>query len=164
MANSKIIWRIDDRLIHGQIIIGWCGQLPIGSLTVCDDEIATMDWEKNLLLMAAPPELPSEVLTIQETIREIPAWESSPRNTMVLIKSPKTVDELVLAGATIRSVNVGGIHYLEGRKEYLPYVFLSDSEVELIQSLMNRDIQFICQDLPNSPAQDLKNLLRKFDA
>jgi mannose/fructose/N-acetylgalactosamine-specific phosphotransferase system component IIB len=160
----KILWRIDDRLIHGQVIIGWCGQLPISEMVVCDDDIASVEWEKNLLLMAAPPDIPTEILTVKETVNKIPTWNENKKSVLILIKSPVELEKLIQTGAEINSVNIGGIHFKPDRKEYLPYVYLSNFEVELFNKLSQKDIKFECKDLPNSPPHNLKKLIRKKNA
>ncbi len=161
MESKDIIWRIDDRLIHGQIIVGWCSQLPIKKLIVCDDEIATTDWEKELLLMAAPPQLETECFTISQMAERLPECLPSKGILMVLVKGPQEIQRLLEAGIKLERVNVGGLHYKDGRREYLPYLFLSEEEVALFERLMERGIKFECQDLPSSPAHDLAKILRR---
>jgi mannose/fructose/N-acetylgalactosamine-specific phosphotransferase system component IIB len=161
VSHSEILWRIDDRLIHGQIIIGWCGQLPIGRLVVCDDEIARTSWEKNLMLMAAPSNLPTDIHTVTETAGLAEQWSASPKVTLVLVKSPTIIGQLLEEGVKIKKVNVGGIHYREDRKEYLPYLYLSDSEIDIFKDLMIRGISFECQDVPTAHTYDLAKLLKK---
>ncbi|GAB4376424.1 MAG: hypothetical protein Kow0042_22690 [Calditrichia bacterium] len=161
MANSNLIWRIDDRLIHGQVIIGWCSQLPIRLLVVCDDDIVTTEWEKNLLLMAAPPELPTFVLSTSETARRVQEWLTQDIIVMILLKSPHVLKKLIDLQVPISRVNVGGIHYQENRREYLSYLYLSEDEVKLFQSLIDLGIKFECQDLPNAPVLDLKKIIEK---
>lgn len=161
MQNSNIIWRIDDRLIHGQIIIGWCGQLPIDLLIVCDDEIASNEWERNLLLIAAPPNFTMEVLGIDDTSTQSKKWESQYKKVLVLLKSPKILKDLISTGLEIKKVNVGGIHFQNDRKEYLSYLFLSEEEIEIFRDLINKGIYFECQDLPTSNAYDLMKIIEK---
>ncbi len=161
MPIPNIIWRIDDRLIHGQVIVGWCGQLPIKLLIVCDDEISSKEWEKNLLMMAAPPELSTEVLSTAETAANLENWISQDLIVMVLIKSPEELLKLIDLGVEFQKVNIGGIHFQENRKEFLSYLYLSPKEVELFQQMIAKGIKFECQDLPNSPSHDLKKILEK---
>ncbi len=158
-SDTPIIWRIDDRLIHGQVIVGWCGQLPIKRLVVCDDEIARNEWEKNLLQMAAPSDIPAEILTVQACAEKVPTWLQEKPITLILMKSPDVLEKLLDLNVVIDMVNVGGIHFKEDRKEYLPYLFLSDREVEQFRQLMKRGVHFVAQDLPNSTPHDLNKLL-----
>jgi len=66
-----VILRIDDRLIHGQVIVGWGSRFPIHTYVVVDDEIAEQEWERNLLKMAVPPDKKVEILTIREGVHFI---------------------------------------------------------------------------------------------
>ena len=86
---------MDDRLIHGQVIIGWCGQLPVERLIVCDNEIASTEWERNLLLMAAPANLPAEVCSVEQTANSVHLWKSSKKITMILLRSPQILQALL---------------------------------------------------------------------
>ncbi|MEJ2634946.1 MAG: PTS sugar transporter subunit IIB [Calditrichia bacterium] len=161
MPESNILWRIDDRLIHGQIIIGWCSQLPIAELIVCDDEIAETEWETNLLLMAAPPEIPSSVLSISDTISRVREIVIQEIMVLILMKSPFTLQKILKRGTKIEKVNIGGIHFREDRSEFLSYLYLSEKEIKIFEELMGEGIRFECQDLPNSPVYNLEKLLEK---
>jgi len=161
VQNNNIIWRIDDRLIHGQVIMGWCSRLPINLLIVCDDEIATNEWERNLLLMAVPPNFKVEVLGIDDTFKQSKKWGSQYKKVLVLLKSPEKLKDLITTGIEIKKVNVGGIHFQKDRKEYLSYLFLSQEEIEIFKDLMNKGIYFECQDLPTSNAYNLMKIIDK---
>ena len=161
MKGDKIIWRIDDRLIHGQVIIGWCSQLPITRLAVIDKQIAKNSWEKELLLMAAPPNLPAEILTVEEITQKISPWTKGKEMILVLLKSPELIKELKDAGVDVKKVNVGGMHFRDDRRELLSYLYLSSNEIKLFEELMEQGIHFDCQDLPTSTAYDLKKIIQR---
>ncbi len=159
--TKGLIWRIDDRLIHGQVIVGWCSQLPIKRLVVCDDEIAQNEWEKNLLLIAAPSDIPVEILSVSECAEKSRSWMQEEHLTLILLRSVDTLIQLVEQQVPIQEVNIGGIHFKEDRHQYLPYVFLSREEVQQLRELMSRGIHFTAQDLPNGTAYDLNKILEK---
>jgi mannose/fructose/N-acetylgalactosamine-specific phosphotransferase system component IIB len=161
VKKTSIIWRIDDRLIHGQVIIGWCGQLPIDSIYVCDDEIAANDWEKNLLIMAVPPHIKVNVLSVFDLSKQYENWISSKKLAMVLLKSPAILNNLIENHIKISKVNMGGMHFQKGRREYLSYLFLSEIEIKILTMLMDYGIIFECQDLPTSPIYDLRKIIKR---
>ena len=161
MKVEKLIWRIDDRLIHGQVIIGWCGQLPISRLAVVDKQIAKSSWEKELLLMASPPNLLTEILTVEEVEEKISFWTRNKDMILVLLKSPQLIKELRDVGVNIKKVNVGGMHFRDDRREFLSYLYLSSDEIKLFEELMEGGIYFECQDLPTSTAYDLKKIIQR---
>jgi mannose/fructose/N-acetylgalactosamine-specific phosphotransferase system component IIB len=155
------IWRIDDRLIHGQIIIGWCGQLPIEQLIVLDDQIAATEWEKNLMLMAAPPGLPTLILKTSEIIPYLKKLVNKTNLTLILFKSPRVIQNLIEQGVKFNKINIGGIHFREERVEFLSYLYLSKEEVQIFRDLIAGGIYFECQDLPNSPVYNLSKVIEK---
>lgn len=161
MKSENLIWRIDDRLIHGQVIIGWCGQLPITRLIVIDEQIANNNWEKELLLMAAPPNIPAEILTVEEFAERITSWISKKEMILVLLKSPELIQELKDTGIDVKKVNVGGMHFRDDRRELLSYLYLSSDEIKLFEQLMEQGIYFECQDLPTSTAYDLRKIIQR---
>lgn len=158
---QPIILRIDDRLIHGQVLVGWGTYYSIKHLVVGNDRIAQNEWERNLLLMAAPSEMDSRVLTLEESVSYIHEHLNAPDVSMVLIESPADLQKMADKGLMLKQVNVGGIHFSENRSKYLNYLFLSSEEVELFERLMEQGFAFECQDVPTAPRYDLKKVLEK---
>ena len=111
--------------------------------------------------MAAPPNLPTEILTVEEIIQKKPARTGRKEMTLVLLKSPRLIMELHEAGVKFNKINVGGIHFREDRRELLSYLYLSPQEIKLFEDLMEQEIYFECQDLPTSTAYDLKKIIKR---
>lgn len=160
MPDAPFIIRIDDRLIHGQVLAGWCNHYPIKRFIICDDEIAKNEWEKNLLLTCVPPNFQINILVAEDTSTFIKKNINSKDLTMILINSPYQIMKMDRIGLPIKEINVGGIHYKENRKQYLFYLFLSPEEVEIFKELMDKGYVFECQDLPTNKKHDLKKILR----
>ncbi len=161
MPNKNLILRIDDRLIHGQVLVGWANQHPIKHFIVGNDEIAENDWEKDLLMMAVPPHQDAKILSLKATTEYINTHLDSPEMAMVLIKGPEDLKQMARNGLKLKEVNVGGIHFNEGRKEILSYLFLSDDEISLFRQLMAEGFTFTCQDVPTGHQFDLKSILEQ---
>lgn len=161
MSHPSLILRIDDRLIHGQVIVGWGSRFPIHTYVVVDDEIAEQEWERNLLKMAVPPDKKVEILTIREGVHFITEHLQAKPMIMVLISSPFQLEAMANAGLPPMEVNVGGLHFKEGRKQYLNYLFLTEEEKNAFLRLMEKGFTFYCQDIPNNPRIDLKKVLER---
>lgn len=158
MATS-IIYRIDDRLIHGQVLVGWAGHYPIETIIIANDEIAESDWEKELVLMAAPSTMNTDVLTIEAAVQFIQKYQGAENTAMVLVSAPEDIKKIHEAGIALSGVNLGGLHYSEGRKEYLPYLFLTDEEVHVLKEMMTAGVRFECLDVPSGTKYNLAKLL-----
>jgi mannose/fructose/N-acetylgalactosamine-specific phosphotransferase system component IIB len=158
--RSTII-RIDDRLIHGQVLVGWGFRYSIKHLIVANDQIFQSEWEKDLLLMAAPPEFDTQVLNLNDALVYIREHETDSILSMVLVNSPGDIKVMSEIGLLVKHINVGGIHFNEGRVEYLPYLYLSEEEVTIFKELIQQGFVFECQDVPSNSKYNLAKILEK---
>lgn len=159
MRELPFILRIDDRLIHGQVLVGWCNHYAIKRFIISDDAIIENEWERNLLLQTVPQNFAIEILSAKDTCKFIEKNASARELTMILVNSPYQLKKMAEFGLPIKTINVGGIHYRENRKQYLFYLFLAPDEVRIFEELIERGYIFECQDLPTNPKYDLKKVL-----
>ena len=153
------LFRIDDRLIHGQVMIGWAKYLKSERIILCDNEVYKNKWEAELYLSCVPKEIETFVFGTKQTTEYLLNKLLPNDKTIVLVKAPNVVIEIIDAGYLPRNINIGGIHYIEKRKKYLPYLFLNDSEVKEINYLLEKNISIYCQDLPTSKLYYIKDLI-----
>jgi PTS system mannose-specific IIB component len=111
--------------------------------------------------MAAPPNLPTEILTVKEVSQRISEWTRKDDMVLVLLKNPILIKELIDTGINFKKVTVGGIHFREDRKELLSFLYLSPEEIKLFEELMEQGIYFECQDLPTSTSYDLQKIIKR---
>lgn len=150
--------RVDDRLVHGQVVVGWGRPLRAAFVAVVDDALATSDWEQELYRMGAPDDLPLEFVSVADARTRMPAWEADPRPGIVLLGDVATATALAAAGVRLAKLNLGGIHHRAGRTERLPYVFLTEDEWRALATLAAAGVQVTAQDLPSSRAVPLMEL------
>lgn len=155
------LFRIDDRLIHGQVVIGWAQHLNSDTIVLCDDSVAANEWEKELYLSIVPEHIKAFVVGIDNLAEEAKKEGNNWGKTIILVSSPFTVETLWDRRIIIRKVNVGGIHFKDGRKELLPYLFLNDEEIGCFERLMERGVEFYCQDVPTAKPISLRYVLDK---
>ena len=154
-----VLCRIDDRLIHGQVVIGWGRPLGINQIILVDDQVAASEWEQELYRMAVIPEIEVRFVTLAEAASQLPQWESNGKRGLVLTGDLDTMAALHDANPEIvHRINLGGIHHRPGRRERLPFVYLTDQELRTLTALEERGAQVTAQDLPTSPPVALRNL------
>ena len=159
-APLKIqLFRIDDRLIHGQVVIGWASALNSKKIILCDDSVAENDWEKELYLSVVPETLEAEVFSIEALAAYLNNNPQDLDKTIIVVNSPQVIEDLMQAGILPGPVNVGGIHFREGRHKFLSYLYLTEEEVETFRRCIGQGIQFYCQDVPNSKAVSLEKVI-----
>jgi mannose/fructose/N-acetylgalactosamine-specific phosphotransferase system component IIB len=156
---SIVLCRIDDRLIHGQVVIGWGRPLGINQIILVDDEVAASAWEQELYRMAVVPDIEVRFVTVAEATAQLPQWQSNGKRGLVLTGDLDTMAALHDASPDIvHRINLGGIHHRPGRRERLPFVYLTDQELRTLTSLEERGAVITAQDLPTSPPVALRNL------
>ena len=156
---SIVLCRIDDRLIHGQVVVGWGRALGINLIVLVDDQVAGSSWEQELYRMAVTPEIDVRFVTVAQASAEMAGWQSNGKRGLLLTGDLETMAALHAASPEIvHRINLGGIHHRAGRRERLPFVYLTDQELRKLQELETDGAVITAQDLPTTPAVPLRNL------
>ena len=146
---SVILYRIDERLIHGQVVVGWGSQLKPDRIVVVDDELAGSDWEQELYTLGLPADLASEFATVADARSRLASWRSSSERVFLLTRDIRTMMQLADGGAMNgEEVNLGGIHHKPGRRPVLPYLYLNEQELAELDSLATSGVNVSARDLP----------------
>jgi mannose/fructose/N-acetylgalactosamine-specific phosphotransferase system component IIB len=155
---SLALVRLDDRLIHGQVVVGWGQPLNIGFIVLVDDEVRNSAWEQDLYRMGVPPNIEVVFASIAEAERQLDQWEQDGRIGILLAGEIDTMAALVRSGQ-IKRVNIGGIHHRAGRIERLRYVYLTDDEAAKLRQLASNGVDVTAQDVPTARAVPIREFL-----
>jgi len=155
---SLALIRLDDRLIHGQVVVGWGQPLNVAFIVLVDDEVRESVWEQDLYRMGVPPQIEVVFASIAEAAHLLADWEADPRTGILLAGDIDTMSALVSSGR-IRSVNIGGIHHRAGRSERLRYVYLTDEEATKLRRLASNGVEVTAQDVPTARAVPIGEFL-----
>ena len=155
---TLVLNRIDDRLIHGQVVVGWGQPLNVAFIVVVVDEVAASDWEQELYRMGVPPDMEVRFHSAADAAPLLDGYRTETRPGILLTGDIATMRSLVEHGG-VREVNVGGIHYRAGRTQHLRYVFLTAEEQEELASLATLGAVVTAQDVPAARAVPLGELL-----
>jgi PTS system mannose-specific IIB component/fructoselysine and glucoselysine-specific PTS system IIB component len=157
---SIVLYRIDERLIHGQVVVGWGGQLRPDLYVVVDAGLASSEWEQDLYRLGVPEGAEARFLSPDAAREALPELRRAPQRVVVLTRDVATMLDLSRHGALEgETVNVGGIHSQAGREEVLPYLYLDDEDRERLRALSDEGVQVTARDLPGSHGVPLKTLL-----
>ena len=157
---SIALARIDDRLIHGQVVIGWGVPLGVRLIALVDDDVAANPWEQEIYRMAVPPGVAVEFVSRTAALERLRFWASDMKPVFILTGSVEAMVALVRgAQGLVQHVNIGGVHAGPGRRERLRYVYLSDAEAAALRALEADGAEVSAQDLPTSTAVRMRDLL-----
>lgn len=146
-----VLCRVDDRLIHGQVVLGWGIPLGVGLIVLVDDTVGESAWEQEMYRMAVPTGIEVAFATRADAVARLGAWAADPRPVFLLTGDVSTMADLVReSGGVLRRVNLGGVHAGPGRRERLRFLYLSDEELAALRRLEAGGARVEAQDLPTS--------------
>ncbi len=149
-----LLTRIDDRLIHGQVVVGWAQALKADHIVVIDDDIAENEMQKFLFRMATPSDIKLSILKIKEAAEIIKKRGFDEDYTILLLKSPESAYKLIKAGGKISEINIGGMHFGEGKIQIFDAVFVDEKDVEYMKLLNKEGIALEVRMVPTDPKKD----------
>jgi PTS system mannose-specific IIB component/fructoselysine and glucoselysine-specific PTS system IIB component len=157
-----LLFRVDERLIHGQVVVGWGSQLHTERYLVVDDDIADSEWEQDLYRMTVGDGTEVSFLTVEQARQRVPEWMSADERTLLLTRDLDSMLRLarnrLLEG---RNVNLGGIHHGKGRKRVRSYLYLDDADRGRVRALEEEGMHASGRDLPGSLKVGLADLLEE---
>lgn len=153
------LYRIDDRLIHGQVVVGWGQPLDVQFLVLVDDEVAASEWEQELYRMGVPPEMDVYFESVATAVERLPEFQADPRTGILLTGDIDTMRRLVVESGRIKAINLGGVHHKPGRTQRLRYLFLSRDEEQVLLALADGGTAVSAQDVPAARPLPLDEVL-----
>ncbi len=155
-----VLLRVDERLIHGQVVVGWGEHLHMDRIVVVDDDLSSSAWEQELYCLGVPPSVDAVFAAVEEARRSVPHWKVDPRRVVVLLRDVGTLRRLA-AGRALDAMeaNLGGIHHAPGRDRVLPYLFLSGDERDLLREIAGEGVNVSARDLPGTRPVPLDDLI-----
>ncbi|BFQ92294.1 PTS mannose transporter subunit IIAB [Gallibacterium anatis] len=153
--------RIDDRLIHGQVATRWTKESKVNRIIVVNDDVDKDDVRKTMLKQAAPPGVSAHVVNVAKMVRVYNNPEYNDDRVMLLFTNPTDALFLVESGLDIKSVNIGGMAYREGKKQITSAVSVDDKDIAAFKKLAELNVELDVRKVSNDRKEDMIDLLKK---
>ncbi len=151
----EVLFRVDDRLIHGQVVEAWVPYLKADEIVVVSDEIAADELRRTIMRFSTPEGVELRILTVSESFAYL-SGGAARLNTLVLLPGLKEAVELITRGLTMRSLNIGGMHYSAGKNFSIgKAIFLSDEDRLHLRSISAAGVQLEGRGVPTDRPIDL---------
>lgn len=144
--KNLVLTRIDDRLIHGQVMTSWIRQKNAVQVVVADDEVAHDDFMINVLEMAVPDEIAIGIFDREDTVEFMKQGLEAP--TILLVKGPEILNYLADHGIDLEEVDVGGMGAKEGRSVLYKNISTNPEENQYFLELLKKGIKVFVQVMP----------------
>ncbi|MFT8748390.1 PTS galactosamine transporter subunit IIB [Liquorilactobacillus nagelii] len=154
-----VLTRIDNRLVHGQVGVVWTSSIGANLLLVVNDDTAQDELQQQL--MAATAETSGVGIrfwTVEKTIKNI--FRASPRQKIFLVvRTPQDVRRLVEGGVPIDQVNIGNMHYSEGKTQVTKYTYMDQADKDDLLFLADKGIDVYVQEVPEDKKQSIRDVI-----
>jgi len=154
--------RIDDRLVHGQVVEGWLRALHITHVVVANDDVHADETQKALYSLAVPLGVELNCLSVGAAATAWSGKEWDGDRVLMLVSSPEDAWRLMDSGAPVKAINVGGLHFREGRVQVLKAVSLDSSDISALQKLAERHVTLEARPLPLDEPVDVTAQLHRW--
>lgn len=144
--------RIDERLIHGQVLLKWLKKTGCRKLLIVDQSVADDPVIQSVLKMSVPDTVRAEFLTVEEGKEAI---EREKEDVLILLRKLSAAESLVKSGISAGSINIGRLPYSKGKEKICDNVYVSEEEKEEMKRLLTRGIRIFVQMVPDSGAVNL---------
>lgn len=154
-----VLTRIDDRLIHGQVMTAWVKFTQANRIMIIDEGVAKDPFMVKVLKMAAPPGIKVDIYDVEQAVEVLKENDSTNERIIILVKHPVVIETLLEKGIEIKKLNVGGMGAAPGRKTLYKNISISKEEREIFQRILDKGTNIFIQIVPDEKEVDIKKLL-----
>lgn len=155
-----LLTRIDNRLVHGQVGVIWSNTIGANLIVVANDEVAEDPVRQNLMDMVLPEAIGIRFFTIQKTC-DVIHKASKNQKIFVIVRDPQDALRLVKGGVPIKKINVGNMHYEEGKKQVSATVSVNEDDITVFNELVSLGIDVEVRRMPDESGKNILDVISK---
>jgi PTS system mannose-specific IIB component len=157
--------RVDNRLLHGQILEAWVPRLGIDHVIVADDEASQSPLAQAAMTLCVPPELPVRIQPLAAV--DFAALAQKSGKVLVLVRDVAGLVRAKGSGLTpavAPRLNLGNVHFGPGRKQVTPSIFLAGDEVAMLRGLADDGFEVEARAIPSEAPAGIGDIERRYAA
>ena len=152
--------RVDNRLIHGQVVEAWVPHLRVSRVVVADDEAAQSPLMRAAMSLALPVAVEIQIGSLREVDFSTLATDAKP--TLLLLRDVPSAEVARGRGLPLTHLNLGNVHFGNGRRQVSPSVFLSQEDVAALAQLGDSGAEVEARGVPSDRPVRLPEILERF--
>lgn len=156
-----VTMRIDDRLLHGQVVYSWKAALSYNAVVIASDEVASDETRQMALKMSCPEGVRLAIRSIEEAAKLLKNPKLDPMKVFVLCRNPKDAYRLLQLIDEKPVLNVGGMQNDDGKVQLSPAVYVSQEDIKYLDSIQESDITIEVRQVPTDNVRNYNNLKEK---
>lgn len=161
MAKQLAV-RVDDRLIHGQVVTQWVKVFKAQKIVVIDNNVAKDKMQKNILKFAAPPEMKVSIFSVDKAVEVWNKNQFGNMNVFVLFKDVKQIKELEEKGVKFNEITIGNMSVVGDRKLIYKSTGFIEEEAQALFDLQKDGVKIYFQTQPTDRKESLDIMTKVF--
>jgi mannose/fructose/N-acetylgalactosamine-specific phosphotransferase system component IIB len=158
---SVVLARVDDRLLHGQVVEGWTPYVQADTIVVVNDAVCREEDRCRLMQIIVPDHIELKVVPLK-ALRDVLKISEESR-ILLLFAGLDDVLSVLENGVFLESVNVGNLHNIKGGTEVTPSVYLNSEDLDVVRRLVHKGIEVEAREVPDGVPFDLSHCLEHPD-
>ena len=159
---KKLMVRVDDRLIHGQVLTQWVSTINAQKIVVIDDEISKDKMRKNILKFAAPDDIKISIFSVENAVEVWNKNQFGNMNVFVLFKDVNMIRKCKDMGLVFSDISLGQMSIIQDRQQIYKQLGLNEQEAQTVFDLEREGIHIYFQMIPTDKQESLDMLKKIF--
>jgi mannose/fructose/N-acetylgalactosamine-specific phosphotransferase system component IIB len=155
---SVVLARVDDRLIHGQVVVGWARHCQADCIVVANDAVSADPMQRTLLPMAVPQGIEVAIYRVKEAAEKLLAGAHAARRAILLFASPADALNFLRMGGELAELNLGGIRLAPGKDQVRKSVSLGGEDRAALAEIKALGVDVYLQMVPTDPKESVDAL------
>ncbi|OGW35311.1 MAG: hypothetical protein A2010_12490 [Nitrospirae bacterium GWD2_57_9] len=153
-----VFTRIDDRLIHGQVVEGWVNFLKANRILVADDRVASDTLQRSIMEISVPQGIKVSIGRVDDICEQVRETASGKDRAILLFATPSAVVAALKLGLQCRELNIGGMHYIPGKRKLIDVLAVDDQDLKALREISAHGVKVTVQAVPNQRPLPLEKL------
>jgi len=155
--KNIVLARVDDRLIHGQITIGWLNKIKVDTIIIINKELRTNTFLSEMTKQAAPDNYRTEIFNTEEFIEYYK--NRTKEDILILSKEVKVYENIQTKEEIFSEINIGNIGSKDDSKKIYKNVHINSEEKKSIKNLLEKNCNIYLQMLPEDSKINIEKLI-----
>lgn len=156
--DGIVLVRIDDRLIHGQVMTSWLNYTGANKIMIIDDGVAADPFMKSVLKTCVPANVKLATFGVEKAAVRLKKGFAGDR-CIVLVKYPETLYRLMEAGILFDEINIGGMGVSGSRTKFFRNISASEEEKKMLKEMSEAGAKISVRIIAEDSATDISKML-----
>jgi len=157
---AVVLARVDNRLVHGQVLEAWMPRFDITTVVVVDDGVAGDRLRQTIMEIAVPSQINCRFVRVDEVKETLEKLDGHDSRVMMLFSGIRDVRDALRMGSPLDKINIGNVHYRKGKRRITSCVSLGEDEIHWLMEI-GRRTQVEMQALPDDPTLRFPECMEK---